>query len=234
MSSFLKKRSRVRPLFKQFVKLRENVLDRFKLFKFKRQKWEKLQSHYERKFRWYNRYKAQDLTRFEARRFPSRGTSISKVYRDALHVSRKIRLVYGNLTKKQEKKYLNQKNRSLQILDVYESRLDAVLYRSKFCRSVRSARQLIANGVALVNKKKVSSPSYELKKGDLISITKSYKHIINKNCSKMPSWPVPQKTSFINYKTQEIVFLGPTTKDYIFSFNYYLNIERAVNDSFYQ
>jgi len=51
-----------------------------------------------------------------------------------------------------------------------ESRLDSVVFRMGFARSRKSARQLVSHGHFLVNGKKVNIPSYQVKKGDVISL----------------------------------------------------------------
>jgi hypothetical protein len=38
----IKKKSKFKPLYKQFIRLRENVQNRKKLLKFKKQKWDQL------------------------------------------------------------------------------------------------------------------------------------------------------------------------------------------------
>ena len=49
-----------------------------------------------------------------------------------------------------------------------ESRLDNLVYRSKFVPTVFAARQFVNHGHVLVNGKKVNIPSYLVKAGDVI------------------------------------------------------------------
>jgi small subunit ribosomal protein S4 len=51
-----------------------------------------------------------------------------------------------------------------------ERRLDAVVLRSGFARSVYQARQLVSHGHVLVNDEKVDRPAYRLADGDVIAI----------------------------------------------------------------
>lgn len=60
-------------------------------------------------------------------------------------------------------------NRFLQAL---ESRLDNVVFRLGFVRSRAMGRQIVNHGHVLVNGKKVKSPGYTTKIGDIISIRK--------------------------------------------------------------
>lgn len=56
-----------------------------------------------------------------------------------------------------------------------ELRVDNVVFRLGLAPSIRSARQLCTHGHLLVNGKKVTSPSYILKKGDKISVREKSK-----------------------------------------------------------
>lgn len=76
-----------------------------------------------------------------------------------------------------------------------ESRLDNIVFRMGFAESRPQARQLISHGHFLVNGKKVSIPSYRIKKGDKVGISESSrKKGIFKNLSallkkkQIPSW----------------------------------------------
>ena len=51
-----------------------------------------------------------------------------------------------------------------------EHRLDNVVFRGGFAQSRDQARQIVNHGHILVNSKKVSIPSYEVKKGDRITV----------------------------------------------------------------
>ena len=52
----------------------------------------------------------------------------------------------------------------------FEVRLDAVVYRSGFAKSIFAARQFVSHCHVLVNDKKVNIPSYRIKVGDTVSI----------------------------------------------------------------
>ena len=56
-----------------------------------------------------------------------------------------------------------------------ESRLDNVVFRLGFAVSRSQARQLVSHGHFLVNGKKVNIPSYQLKKGDKVTLKESSK-----------------------------------------------------------
>src|SRR3989344_4945700 len=56
-----------------------------------------------------------------------------------------------------------------------EHRLDNVVYRAGFAQSRDQARQVVNHGHIMVNGKRVSIPSYEAKKGDVITVREGSK-----------------------------------------------------------
>jgi small subunit ribosomal protein S4 len=56
------------------------------------------------------------------------------------------------------------------MLKALECRLDNLVYRIGFGRSIRASRQLVNHGHILVNGKKLDIPSYSCKPGDVISL----------------------------------------------------------------
>ena len=51
-----------------------------------------------------------------------------------------------------------------------ETRLDNVIFRLGFATSRPQAKQLVSQALVLVNRKSIDTPSYQVKKGDIISI----------------------------------------------------------------
>jgi small subunit ribosomal protein S4 len=61
-------------------------------------------------------------------------------------------------------------------IQILESRLDALVYRAGFARTLYAARQFVGHNHILVNGKRVNVPSYHVNVNDVISIkTKSQK-----------------------------------------------------------
>ncbi|MGC9968658.1 MAG: 30S ribosomal protein S4 [Minisyncoccia bacterium] len=56
------------------------------------------------------------------------------------------------------------------MLEFLESRLDNVVYRLGFAPTRLAARQLVAHGHITVNKKKVRSPGFMVRKGDVVGV----------------------------------------------------------------
>lgn len=61
------------------------------------------------------------------------------------------------------------------MLQLLERRLDTVVYRANFGRTMMQARQCVNHAHFLVNGKKVDIPSYEIKVGDVITLRERLK-----------------------------------------------------------
>lgn len=92
-----------------------------------------------------------------------------------LREKQKAKATYGLLEKQFKKlfKYAEtQKAETGEVLvGLLETRLDNVVYRVGFARSRAGARQLVSHGHVLVNGKKVSIPSYQLKADDVLTVS---------------------------------------------------------------
>jgi ribosomal protein S4 len=235
----LKKKNYYRPLYKQLLKLRENVQEKKKLLKFKRLKWKKFIAQYRKKLRRYKKFRPYDQTQYLVSKFPNRGTSYKKRYRNSLNASKKFRLLYGGLPKTYVKKQIrfllkkntkkkNLKNWNLLFLERFENRLDNILYKSKFTLSLRNAKQLILHGKVFVNNYSIRIPSYVVKQGDLISMDPQYYFLIEKNLPKINLWTIPPKHLTINYKTLEIIVGNTNQINSAVNFPFHLNLEQII------
>jgi small subunit ribosomal protein S4 len=61
-------------------------------------------------------------------------------------------------------------NTGVRLLQLLEMRLDAVVLRAGFVRTIYAARQAVAHGHFLVNGKKVDRPAYRVQPGDVVSL----------------------------------------------------------------
>jgi small subunit ribosomal protein S4 len=232
-------KNKFRPLYKQFIQLKENVQNRKKLLNFKKQKWEKFIQNYKKKLKWYKKFKPIDQTQYLVSRYPSKKFSYKKRYKNTLQDTKKIRLLYGNLAKNSIKKLikitLKKKYRKINplFLELFESRLDTVLYRAKFSTSVRNATQLIIHNKILVNNKLVKTKSYLLKPGDLISVDPKYFKLIDTNVQQANLWPIPPKYLTVNYRTLQIVFGTFKNTNLSMNFSFHLNLEKILT-GYYQ
>jgi small subunit ribosomal protein S4 len=91
-----------------------------------------------------------------------------------LRAKQKARRVYGVL-ERQFRRYYRQaiKSRGLTgftLLQILESRLDNVIYRMGYASSRAQARQLVSHGHFTVNGHRTSTPSMQIKPGDIIEL----------------------------------------------------------------
>lgn len=93
----------------------------------------------------------------------------------------KVRRTYGLLEKQFRRTYERAVRKpgvtGTILLQLLESRLDNVLYRSALVSSRPQGRQLIAHGHVQVNGKKVDIASYQVKPGDIINVREKSKAI---------------------------------------------------------
>ena len=119
-----------------------------------------------------------DKCGLERRSYPpgTRGKRVSykkSNYKIQLREKQKVKRFYGVgekqfrnfFYKAAQKKGITGDN----LLQILELRLDNILYRMNFAASRAHARQLIRHGHVQVNKRKVSIPSFQLRKDDEIS-----------------------------------------------------------------
>jgi small subunit ribosomal protein S4 len=64
------------------------------------------------------------------------------------------------------------------LIALLESRLDNVVYRMRFATSRAQARQLVNHGHILVNGKKVTIPSYQVKPGNTVCVKEGSKKLV--------------------------------------------------------
>jgi small subunit ribosomal protein S4 len=242
MSRLFDVKNRFRPLYKQFIKLRENVQSRKKVFKFTNKKWETFLFFFKLRLKRYSyrKFKPLDHARYKGYRFPTKWHSYKKRFRFHLSEYKKFKLFYGDLSEKIIKKQINlvlKKNLKnvfpnaieLLFLELFDQRLDSVLYKSQFSFSLRTSRQLITHGKVFVNRKVIKTPSYILKPGDLVSLKKESKGQIKRTLRKAYRWPIPPKYLSINYRTMEIIFNSKIRKTSLFTnFPFSFNLEKII------
>lgn len=94
----------------------------------------------------------------------------------------RVRFAYG-VSEKQFSNYVNKAFEGAKkgnvpaqtLFKLIESRLDNVVYRAGIATTRAFARQLVSHGHILVNGKKMTIPSYSVKKGDIIAIREGSK-----------------------------------------------------------
>lgn len=116
-----------------------------------------------------------------------------------LREKQKLRFMFG-ITETQLKKYFKKAsskkgNTALYLSQYLEKRLDNIIFHLGFAPTRASARQLVTHGHFMINKKKVSIPSYQVKVGEEVSFfedkTTKIPYIENSLNNKdiiFPSW----------------------------------------------
>ncbi len=100
-------------------------------------------------------------------------------YATQLREKQKIRRTYGVLERQFRKIYAEANRRKgitgENLLQLLESRLDAIAYRMGFGASRAEARQLVRHNGILVNGKRVNIPSYLVRPGDSVEVAEGAK-----------------------------------------------------------
>ena len=98
-------------------------------------------------------------------------------YGQQLREKQKIRRIYGILERQFRKTFAEAERKKGQtgenLLQLLESRLDAVVYRMGFGASRSESRQIVRHNGVLVNGKRVNIPSYNVRPGDTIQLTEA-------------------------------------------------------------
>jgi small subunit ribosomal protein S4 len=101
------------------------------------------------------------------------------------------------------------------LLQLLETRLDNVAFRIGLATTRPFARQLVGHGHIRVNGRKVSSPSYNVKPGDVIEIraTAVTQQLVNKSLESAQIRPVPNWISFNRDAVRAQIQRMPTRDD---------------------
>ncbi|MDR3353853.1 MAG: 30S ribosomal protein S4 [Synergistaceae bacterium] len=121
----------------------------------------------------YNHPKALKRVSGQAQKAGRAGKKTSE-YGLQLMEKQKIKAYYGVL-ERQFVRYYERGQKSSEATGVamlkgLECRLDNIVYRIGFGRSIRQSRQIVNHGHVLVNGRKVDIPSYSCRPGDVISL----------------------------------------------------------------
>lgn len=105
---------------------------------------------------------------------PGRPQKLSE-YGAQLLEKQKLRFIYG-VMERQFRRYFEQAQRSRGVtgevlLQLLEQRLDTVVYRLGFARTMAAARQLVSHGHVTLNGRRVDIASCQVKPGDVVGLT---------------------------------------------------------------
>lgn len=127
----------------------------------------------------------------------------SSVYKQQLVEKQRLRFTY-NISEAQLAKAYDEANRRAgsagdNLMIILETRLDALVYRMGFARTIFAARQYVAHGHFAVNGVRSFSPARQIKAGDVISLReRSKEHVQIKeafaNAPEAPGYLTVDKT----------------------------------------
>jgi small subunit ribosomal protein S4 len=119
-------------------------------------------------------------------------------YLTQLREKQKARRIYGVMEKQFRKIYAEAVRRQgvtgENLLQLLETRLDNVVFRASWGSSRSQARQLVRHGHVKVNGKRVTIPSFHVRKGDAITLSDKAKDfiVVQQNIDAlgraMPAW----------------------------------------------
>ena len=101
------------------------------------------------------------------------------------------------------------------LLQLLETRLDNVVYRIGFATTRPFARQMVTHGHIRVNGRKVSSPSYNVKAGDVVDVreTAATRQLATKSLESAQIRPVPDWITFSRDALRAQIGRIPTRND---------------------
>jgi small subunit ribosomal protein S4 len=119
-------------------------------------------------------------------------------YLTQLREKQKARRIYGVMEKQFRKIYAEAVRRQgvtgENLLQLLETRLDNVVFRASWGSSRSQARQLVRHGHIKVNGKRVTIPSFHVRKGDVVTLSEKAKGfiVVQQNIDaldrSMPAW----------------------------------------------
>lgn len=101
-----------------------------------------------------------------------------------LHLKEKQKLRYTYLIlERQFRNYFSKADKmkgmtGVNLLQLLERRLDTVVYRMGFARTIMQSRQFVNHGHVVVNGRKVDIPSFLVKPGDVVEIREKSRNMI--------------------------------------------------------
>ncbi len=146
-----------------------------------------------------------------------------------LNEKQKLRYHF-NVMEKQLRRYVDKarasKGNSGEILiQLLERRLDNVIRRLGWARTIWAARQIVAHGHILVNGIKTDVASFQLKVGDEITIKPGIEKLVRENMESMAGHEVPGWLSFDPSTLTAKVNAIPTSDQVPFDVNMNLIVE---------
>ncbi len=146
-----------------------------------------------------------------------------------LNEKQKLRYHY-NVLEKQFRRYVDEASRAKGntgdvLLVLLERRLDNVIRRLSWARTIWQARQVVTHGHVRINGVKADRPSCPVKVGDEITVKEKGQKAIRENMESMAGHEVPGWLSFNPSNLTAKVVAEPTTDQVPFDVNMNLIVE---------
>jgi len=146
-----------------------------------------------------------------------------------LNEKQKLRYHY-NVLERQFRGYMQKAsttkgNTGQVLMQLLEQRLDNVIRRMGWGRTIWAARQIVSHGHVLVNGKKVDIPSFRVSIGDEITLKPGIQKIVRENMETMPGHNVPGWLMFDPSTLTAKVTADPTPDEIPFDVNMNLIVE---------
>ncbi len=134
-----------------------------------------------------------------------------------LREKQKVRKIYG-LSEKQFKRFFTMAERKTGItganfLVLLERRLDNMVFRLGFATSRKEARQIVSHNHILVNGKKVNTPSFLVKEGDVISVKHKDLPSVQNALESVVRRGIPSWIELDKEEAKGVIKLLPTRED---------------------
>jgi small subunit ribosomal protein S4 len=138
----------------------------------------------------------------------------------------KIRFSYG-ISERQLSNYVKKATQikgagtAVKFYEDLESRLDNAVYRMGLSNSRRGSRQMVSHGHFIVNDKRVTIPSYEVKVGDIIKIREGSKtkKIFDNLVERLKDYTAPTWVSFDATKMEGKILAKPKNTETFLDLN---------------
>jgi small subunit ribosomal protein S4 len=146
-----------------------------------------------------------------------------------LNEKQKLRYHY-NVLERQFRRYMAEAGRAKgntgeALLRILEQRLDNVLRRLGWARTIWAARQIVAHGHVLVNGRKTDRPGAQVGVGDVITVKTDIQKLVRENMENTAGHQVPGWLSFDPSTLTANVTAVPTSDQVPFDVNMNLIVE---------
>jgi len=147
-----------------------------------------------------------------------------------LNEKQKLRYHY-NVLEAQFRRYVSEGSRTKGntgevILRMLEERLDNVIRRLGWARTIWQARQMVSHGHILVNGRKTDVPSFSVSVNDEIKLKKSNsQNLVRESLESLPGHEAPEWLTFDPSSLTARIVAVPTSNDVPFDVNMNLIVE---------